>query len=162
MALHPPDLRLVPADHGHRAFVERLSAVVFDRYGDYGTMLPRMMRLPGMHTVVAEADGEPVGFAMMSPVSRAPGELDLAAIAVEPAWQSRGVGRLLLEHSEREALRSAPAGVTPAVRLNVAGSNTRARRVFEAAGFREVAGEPGRYPAGQRSLCLRKILAPRT
>ena len=120
-----------------------------------------MMRLPGVLTVVAEAEGQPVGFAMMSLEHRAQGELELAAIAVEPAWQSRGIGRLLLEHGEREARRLAPAGVTPALRLNVAGSNARARRVFEVAGFREVVGDHDRYPAGQLSLCLRKILAPR-
>jgi len=85
--------------------------------------------------------------------------VDLAAIAVKPEWQSRGVGRALLAHVEREALRLVPLERgTAAVRLTVAEDNDRARQVFAEAGFRPVPGEGGTYPAGQRSLSMRKVI----
>ena len=42
------------------------------------------------------------------------------------------------------------------VGLSVAEDNLPARRVFASAGFRPAPGRPGSYPAGQRSLTLRK------
>jgi ribosomal protein S18 acetylase RimI-like enzyme len=158
MECAPASVRLVPAGPGHREFVRRLSAEVFARFGDYATILPRMMRLPWVRTVVAQARGRPVGFAICSLEQRIRGEIELAAVAVLPGWQSRGVGRALLARVEREACRLAPANMRAAVRLTVAEDNLRARRVFEAAGFRPVSGEQGRYPAGQPSLSLRKVL----
>jgi ribosomal protein S18 acetylase RimI-like enzyme len=159
MSRESPAIRIVPAVAGHREFVRRLSAEVFDRFGDYGTMLPRMMGLPWMVTAVAEVDGDPVAFAIYSLEDRSRGEIDLAAIAVRRGWESRGVGRSLLDHVQGEARRLAPAGTRAAVRLTVAEDNRRARRVFSRAGFEPVPGEAGLYPAGQRSLTLRKELS---
>jgi ribosomal-protein-alanine N-acetyltransferase len=158
MARGPESIRVVPAGAGHREFVRRLSAQVFARFGDYETMLPRLMRLPWILTAVAEADGHPVAFAMYSLESLPLGVIDLTAIAVVPAWQACGVGRTLLAHVEREAERLAPGGGEAAVRLTVAEDNERARRVFAAAGFLPVPGRTGTYPAGQRSLILRKVV----
>jgi ribosomal protein S18 acetylase RimI-like enzyme len=159
MARGPESIRLVPAGAGHREFVRRLSAKVFARFGDYETMLPRLMRLPWIATAVAEADERPVGFAMYSLENLSRGVIDLTAIAVEPVWQARGVGRALLAHVEREAGGLAPGGSVPAVRLTVAEDNERARRVFAAAGFLPVPGRTGSYPAGQRSITLRKVVS---
>jgi ribosomal protein S18 acetylase RimI-like enzyme len=159
MSSTPESLRLGPAHAGHKDFVRSLSAEVFARFGDYETMLPRLMQSPWVWTAVAESGEQPVAFAMYSLEELPHGEVHLTAIAVRPAWQSRGVGRALLRHVEREALRLVPAGVDAAVCLTVAEDNTRARRVFEAAGFRPVPGEAGAYPAGQRSLALRKAIA---
>lgn len=156
MASNPPSIRLGPARPAHRDFVRHLSSEVFARFGDYETILPRLMRLPWVRTTVAESGGRPVGFAMYSLEDLPHGEVHLTAIAVRPEWQSRGVGRVLLAHVEREALRLAPDGTEAAVCLTVAEDNARAREVFEAAGFRPVPGAPGAYPAGQRSLALRK------
>ena len=154
-----PSIRIVPAVAGHRAFVRRLSEQVFARFGDYRTMLPKMMRLPWMETVIAEAQGRPVAFAIYSIEDLPRGEIDLAAIAVEQPWQSRGVGRSLLAHVENEARRLAPEGYEAAVRLTVADDNSRARRVFSRAGFLPVPGDVGLYPEGQRSLTLRKVVS---
>ena len=83
------------------------------------------------------------------------GEIDLVAIAVAPAWQSRGIGRRLLAHVERASGRLAlEADVS--IRLAVAEDNTPARTLFEKAGYVLVAGAEGVYPRGQRSLTLRK------
>jgi ribosomal-protein-alanine N-acetyltransferase len=156
----PSSIRIVPADAEHAEFVRGLSAVVFRRFGDYAGFLPRLMRRPEVRTVLAVVGGRPVGFAMISLETLRGGEIDLAAIAVEPAWQSRGIGRALLRHVDEQAQGlAAPGREALAVRLSVAADNERARRVFEAAGFRPVRGGRGRYPAGQPSLTLRKVPA---
>jgi ribosomal protein S18 acetylase RimI-like enzyme len=86
------------------------------------------------------------------------GEIDLTAIAVEPAWQARGVGRTLLRHVEQVARYAVAAGRTASVRLTVAEDNRRARGLFESVGYRLVPGKEDRYSGGQRSLVLRKTL----
>ena len=154
----PESIRVGPAHAGHRDFVRRLSAEVFARFGDYETMLPRLMQSPWVRTAVAASGEQPVAFAMYSLEELPHGEIHLTAIAVRPEWQARGVGRALLSHVEQQARRLAPAGAEAAVCLTVAEDNSRARRVFEAAGFRPVPGEAGAYPAGQRSLALRKTI----
>ena len=119
-----------------------------------------MMGWPWVRTIVAEAQGRPVGFAMISLEDVGAGEIDLTAIAVAPAWHSRGVGRTLLRHVEQLARSAVAAGRPASVRLTVAEDNRRARGLFEAVGYRPVPGEEDRYPGGQRSLLLRKKLQP--
>ncbi len=154
----PPSLKLVSAQPRHRAFVRLLSAEVFARFGSYDKTLPTMMGWPWIRTVVAQARGRPIGFAMISLEDAGVGEIDLTAIAVEPAWQSRGVGRTLLRHVEQVARSTVAAGRPASVRLTVAEDNRRARGLFEAVGYRLVPGEEDRYSGGQRSLMLRKNL----
>ncbi len=154
----PPSLMLVSAQPRHREFVRRLSAEVFARFGSYDKTLPTMMEWPSIRTIVAEARGRPVGFAMVSLEDAGVGEIDLTAIAVEPAWQSRGTGRALLRHVEQLARSAVAAGRPASVRLTVAEDNRRARELFEAVGYRLVPGEEDRYSGGQRSLMLRKAL----
>jgi len=161
MAPLVPSIRLVPAAAGHRAFVRRLSAEVFGRFGDYDRILPDLMARPWVRTTVAEARQGPVGFVMISFEDRSRGEVDLAAIAVEPSWQARGLGRVLLAHVESEASRLAGGGFETTVRLSVAEDNLKARRLFAAAGYAPVPGEEGSYPAGQPSLTLRKVVERR-
>ena len=151
-------MKLVSAESRHREFVRRLSAEVFARFGSYDKMLPAMLEWPSIRTIVAEARGCPVGFAMISLEDAAVGEIDLTAIAVEPAWQSRGVGRTLLLHVEQLARSAVTGEQSPSVRLTVAEDNARARGLFEAVGYRLVPGEEDRYSGGQRSLMLRKNL----
>ena len=150
--------RIVPARPEHRAYVRSLSRKVFNRFGDYETMLPRMMRWPGVHTWIAELQGRPVGFVMLAAEPAAAGETDLTAIAVAPELQGTGVGRALLAQAELETLDRLPAPGPAAIRLTVARDNLRARRIFTAAGYREVPGEQDGYPAGQPSMAMQKVL----
>ena len=112
MTDHASSTKLVLARETHRDFVRRLSAEVFERFGDYDTMLPEWMSRPWVWTFIAEAANEPVGFAMFTARVGGDAEVELLAIAVSPAWQVRGVGRLLLEQVERTsptaAMVSAP------------------------------------------------------
>lgn len=60
-------------------------------------------------TVVAERDGEPVGFALLQPLD---GMLYLAIIAVTPQAGRQGVGAALLRHAAGRAAAEALAAVT--------------------------------------------------
>lgn len=153
-----PSLRIGPAEAADCALVRRLSDRVFARFGDYATILPQMMRLPWVRTYVGRRGGSAVGFAMLAVESLPPGETDLVAIAVDPDRQGQGVGRALLAHVASESLRLAGDAPVVAMRLTVAEDNLRGRKVFEAAGFREVSVPPQFYPAGQPSLAMRKVL----
>ena len=154
----PPDaLRIVAAEGRHDEFVRRLSAEVFSQFGDYATMLPQMMRGVWIVTVIAVAGTEPVGFAIYSFERLNVRIVDLAAIAIAPAWQRRAVGTRLLAHVE-DVARGMFHGRPSEVELTVADENTAARGLFERSGFVAVPGSAGRYPRGQASRAMRKTL----
>lgn len=152
-----PPVSLFPAQPEHRQFVRRLSAEVFSRFGRYDVTLPEMMGRPWVRTTIAASRGAAVGFVMLSLSEVELGEVDLVAIAVSPAWQSRGVGRRLLEHVESEARRLV-SGDRVAVRLTVAQDNLPALKLFRGAGYAGLPGGGGRYPLGQSSIDLVKVL----
>ena len=77
----------------------------------------------------AAADAPPLGYALGWWVID---ELQLLALAVLPEARRRGVGRRLLEHLLEEARASGGQRVI----LEVARTNTAARHLYEAAGFR--------------------------
>lgn len=75
-----------------------------------------------------------------------PGQVRLAALAVDPAHRGRGLGSQLLA----EVLDGARAGRYRAVRLEVLDTNAGARRLYERLGF-AVVGQH-RYPGLRRWL----------
>ncbi|MGW2518351.1 N-acetyltransferase family protein [Streptomyces sp. NPDC001617] len=90
---------------------------------------------PGVENLVAEQDGEIVGWICHGPYRD--GELrtedaELYAIYIDPAHFGAGVGRTLIEESIR---RCSSAG-HPRMYLWVLKKNARARRFYEASGFR--------------------------
>lgn len=86
-------------------------------------------------------------------------EAEILSVAVSKRWRSRGLGGTLLRH---HLGRMAARGVT-AVFLEVDEDNTAARRLYDRAGFREVARRAGYYSQGGRppsaALVLRRDLA---
>jgi ribosomal-protein-alanine acetyltransferase len=96
--------------------------------------------------------GPPLGYALGWWVID---ELELLALGVLPAARRRGVGRRLLEHVL--ALSRASGGRR--VLLEVARSNTGARRLYESAGFRLLDVRPGYYHAtGDDALVMERLL----
>ena len=148
-------VKLVVGTADHREFVRQLSAEVFSRFGNYEAMLPGLLASSMVRTVVAEVDGEAVGFAMYSLEDIDDGEVDLSAIAVRPGWQSRGLGRRLLAYVEA-ATRSLVRNRSAVVRLTVAEDNRPARKLFEQSGYVPIVEQRGSYPRGQRSIALYK------
>jgi ribosomal protein S18 acetylase RimI-like enzyme len=146
----------VPADF---TFIRRLAVRVFSYLGDYGRIIPDWLAHDGVLSFVVEEAGRPVGFTMIG-YYRIEGDsqgyaADLLAIAVSPEAQHQGQGRRLLEHAittARTARRRLPVRE---LRLSVAEPNQRARRMFAAAGFVDVAGDHGFYEGGQRALHMR-------
>jgi ribosomal-protein-alanine N-acetyltransferase len=136
-------------------FIERLSREAFGRFGPYDLILLGELSRSGVRTVIADAAGTPAGFAMSEPDER---ETYLLAIAVVPGWRRRGVARLLLREIEEQTVRDAARAWRPAVSLTVAEDNAPARALFASAGYRTVPSRGDPYPAGQRSLRMRKTI----
>ncbi len=141
------------------AFVRSVAHEAFLAYGSYDNYLRDWFENDAVSSYVAELDGNRAGFFMLTTYRDAEGSgglvADLVAIAVEPEYQSRGVGKRLLAH----ALSLAADADPPAreVWLVVAEGNSRAQRFFARHGFRLRDGV-GVYPAGQHALRMVKSL----
>jgi len=116
-----------------RALVERAYGMYVQRIGrrpapmdaDYEALIGRAQ------VVLAELDGAPVGVLVLVP---RPGHLLLENIAVDPAFQGRGVGRQLMQLAEQRAVQ---AGL-PEVRLYTNQLMTENLAWYPALGYREV------------------------
>ncbi len=142
-------------------FVSSIAHQAFLAYGSYDSYLEEWFGNDAVSTYIAELDGSHAGFFMLTTYkvedSEGPGSqvADLVAIAVEPEYQSRGVGKRLLAHALSLAANAdPPAGE---MWLVVAEGNSRAQRFFASRGFRLRDGV-GVYPAGQRALRMVKSL----
>ena len=89
---------------------------------------------------VMELEGVVTGYGIMSLVV---GEAHLLNICIDPEWQRRGYGRLLLEHF-MELARERGAGQ---MFLEVRVSNVAALTLYRASGFNEVGMRKNYYPA---------------
>jgi ribosomal protein S18 acetylase RimI-like enzyme len=91
----------------------------------------------GADVLVAEDGGELLGTVMLQPwgpaseIARSAGEAELRALAVAPAAQGRGIGRLLLD----EAVERARAGGAHHLVLSTQPAMHAAQRLYRAAGF---------------------------
>jgi ribosomal protein S18 acetylase RimI-like enzyme len=141
-------------------FIRAVAERVFSHFGDYGRILPGWLLHEGVLTHVAELDDRPLGYTMLGfyPVTRGEYVADLLAIAVAPADQGAGVGRQLLEHAIAQARAARRRLPIREMRLSVADSNARARRLFVQLGFRLMQGDHGLYDGGQIALHMsRKV-----
>jgi RimJ/RimL family protein N-acetyltransferase len=88
---------------------------------------------PG-EVLVAEVDGQVVGYATLHQWSRIPSHahvLEINGMAVDPGHQGRGVGRTLIEACLAGARQRGARKLT----LRVLGFNHRARRLYESSAF---------------------------
>lgn len=143
-------------------FVTRVAAGVLSEFGDYGKIIPDWLAHDGVLTFLAE-EALPAGFTMIG-FYRIDGTqevayaADLLAIAVAPEAQRRGVGRQLLDHAVETSCAARKRLPVRELRLSVADTNARARKMFIAAGFSDVPGDHGHYDGGQRALHMTKPL----
>ncbi len=86
---------------------------------------------PGRWYVLAERDGEVVGYAGLATSGA---EADVQTVAVSPSAQGTGVGRVLLDALVGEAARRGAA----AVLLEVRADNVAARTLYERTGFERI------------------------
>lgn len=101
--------------------------------------------LPHAVLEVLEIDGQLVGFMDYWSIA---GELELHDIAIEPSWQGGGHGRALLG----QLLNAARTTGASRVLLEVAESNTAARKLYESEGFVPVGRRARYYPDGQAAI----------
>lgn len=110
--------------------------------------LALMLALPGHFGLVATHQGQPLGFALAR--AAAP-EAEIVTIAVCPAAQQQGVGRLLLDGMMHEATKRGALDLF----LEVAEPNTAARALYAGAGAQEVGRRRRYYADGTDALVLR-------
>jgi len=106
---------------------------------------------PGLF-LVYEADGRIIGYA--STIIRRRIICHLMSLCVEPSMRRRGVGRALLDETER---RSREAGCST-LRLEVSYVNMPALRLYSSLGYRPAYFKPGYYPGGEPALVMYKAL----
>ncbi|MET8825182.1 GNAT family N-acetyltransferase [Streptomyces sp. NPDC004610] len=107
-------------------------------------------RAPGVVDLVAERDGEILGWSCHGPYREDTGattpDAELYALYVDPSRQGQGVGRALL----RVSLRGCASAGHPRMLLWVVEGNTRARRFYARAGFHPDGTEEPYEVAGAR------------
>jgi ribosomal protein S18 acetylase RimI-like enzyme len=84
--------------------------------------------------LVADTDGRVVGYVMLRqsiPLASHSHVLEINGLAVDPAHQGHGIGRLLVQEAKREAQRRGARKLS----LRVLSQNVSARRLYESSGF---------------------------
>jgi ribosomal protein S18 acetylase RimI-like enzyme len=157
------DIAVRPASAGDEDFAYDLASEVFSAYSrDARRAIGSILRDRETETLVAEIDSLRVGFVVLQyerlardfgPWAR-PTVARINAIAVRPDAQGRGIGRRLLESSEKAALARSARSLS----LATGEGNTRARRLFTAGGFVELARVERYYAGGQTALLMHRAL----
>ena len=137
---------------------------MYSDFGDYGTILPGWIHHPGVLTFIEEDDGAVrrgfilLGFYEPEDVREGTYVADLLAIAVVPNQQGQGVGRRLLDYAIDLATLAGQRVPVPEIRLTVADTNGRARRLFQRCGFEILDARHGSYDGGQVAIRMRRAL----
>lgn len=158
----PVEPEMVPLELADAPALARLHAMAFDvPGGGWGTgefhALLRQRTTFGYRAVRPSPAGappaEPRGFVLAREIA---GEAEVLTIAVHPAWQGRGIGRLLMD----ALLRELYARRATELFLEVDEGNAPALRLYERLGFREVGKReayyegPGGTPANAITMRL--------
>ncbi len=126
----PPGLQLRAAELDDIPALAALDAETFDPQWHFGRTALIELLLRG-RLQLAEGENGPVGYTSLLPSKEH--ELHLARLAVLPAQQGRGAGRLLLA----DAMCAARAQGAHRLALNTQRSNLRSQQLYAAAGFVE-------------------------
>jgi ribosomal protein S18 acetylase RimI-like enzyme len=132
---------------------------------EYGTARDRRGRMERLVQVLGwrglwrlPAFFAPIGMAYARR-SQARDELYISLLAVDPAYQRRGIGQALLGAAEAEARAAGAAGIL----LHAAANNHRARAAYARAGYEAVCTVRALWPGPARIpafVALRKSLRP--
>jgi ribosomal protein S18 acetylase RimI-like enzyme len=134
-------------------FVRDIAAEAFAPYGDYRSILPRWLRMPGVKTYLSENEKSLTGYIMVAYFRDFQNLVgDILAIAVAPEFRGRGIGRALLRHAVSVCEKASEHYPVRAIRLSVADTNTRAFDLFKSCGFQELEGDFGYYEGGQKAI----------
>ena len=137
-----PTFRLaVPAERSALEELQRRASLMWEE--DRAALLanPDAIELPleqitSGRTVVAESAGQLLGFAVVLP--REDGDAELDGLFVEPTYWRHGIGRSLVEQTERIAVADGAANLWVT-------ANTRALGFYDSCGFVTVGEVPTRF-----------------
>ena len=142
-------------------FVREIAGEVFSSFGDYRKLLPKWFETPGVMTFLSQREGERTGYVMLAFFREGRTLVgDVLAIAVSPAHQGKGIGRMLMQHAVTVCEQVAEQSPVRALRLSVADDNERAQKLFLSFGFQRLEGDFGRYDGGQQALHMERPLGP--
>src|SRR5262245_36130997 len=147
-------VRIRRATRDDHPWIVSMGALVYLDLGDYRQILPSWLEQPGVLAWVEAEHERRRGFAMLGfyPDEDGSSVADLLALAVDPAFQRRGIGRALLDHVIGVAQRVGPQHAIDELRLTVAHDNAIGQRMYLRHGFRKANVPPGRYAGGQRAI----------
>jgi ribosomal protein S18 acetylase RimI-like enzyme len=124
-----PGIALRPARPEEIEQLAALDAATFTPTWHLGGQELMALLLAG-RVQLAERSGEPIGYTALT--FQSDGVAHLARLAVHPAAQGLGVGRLLLH----DAVMAAREAMAATLMLNTQGKNERAQNLYRAFGFR--------------------------
>lgn len=141
------------AELGDLAALDAVEAASFtvDRFPSRN--LARLLKSPSAEARLAEADGAPLGYALVL-FRRGAGAARLYSLATAPAARGRGVAAALV----RAAAQCAIERGADRLRLEVRRSNAAAVRLYEGAGFRLRKILPDYYKDGETALQMEMTL----
>ena len=143
-----------PAGAEAVALMVELHAAGFDENERWGPVaLSTMLAMPGAFGLLADVDGEPMGFALGRVAAD---EAEVLTIAVRPASRRRGHARALLQ----ALMATAAARGAEALFLEVSERNEAARALYAALGAAQVGRRPRYYHDNSAALVLRLPLGP--
>ncbi|MDI1226640.1 MAG: N-acetyltransferase [bacterium] len=134
------------------AFAEKNEATNLPQYLGW-SMDDRDIRI-----IVAETEDKKIAGFVMTEFNSATmrNAVNVAQLAVAPAFQGQGVGRALLEQVEEAALKNEFDTVT----LQVRKGNATARGLYDSMGFRVMGEERKYYRDGESGVEMKKYLSP--
>lgn len=112
-----------------------------------------LLELPGHFGLLAEAGGEPSGFALGRAMA---GEAEVLTLAVRPAARRLGTGRALMRALGAVAAQRGAQTLF----LEVSEGNAAARALYAGLGATEAGRRRRYYPDGSDALVLRLPLSP--
>jgi len=136
-------VRIDPAQAKHAPAIARLHARLFDVPWSESSIRQMVDDASTIAFLALAHAGEPVGFAIGR---TAADEAELLSIGVDPAWQNRGIGRLLVEALCKTSQRA------PARRLylEVAADNLPALRLYTTLGGQKIGLRKAYYERPER------------
>ena len=141
---------ILPASLRDLGALRKLEQACFDKDAWPVLDLIAVLTFPEVVRLKAVLDGQMIGFVAGDP-RRRDGWAWIATIGVDPRYQRRGVGRVLLLACESRLN-------VPRVRLTVRLSNTGAIALYEKEGYKTIDIWKGYYSDGEDGIVMEKVL----
>jgi len=142
------EVRITPMRRRHLRAVLRIEQQVYPRPWTFGLFLGEISQRASRVYLVARVGSEVVGYAGMF---RAVDDGHITTIAVDPAWQRRGIATRMLLALARAAVDRGCRNLTLEVRM----SNSGAQALYQRFGFVPAGVRKGYYPeTGEDALVM--------